>query len=412
VGQHRGRHAANGGRTRTGPAPARVVVTALSAAVLLVSGVSWATVDSLDSDLSTNDVLGPAPEGGSDGDGALDILLIGNDSRTDAQGEPLSPKMLRVLRTEHSEGTNTDTIILVRVPDNGAASTVHAVSIPRDTMVPIPNGQPDKINSVYQLNQASAAEQLREQDITDESRIARDSTQVGRRALVKTVQQLTGVRIDHYAEVNLLGFALITEAIGGIEVCLNEAVNDPGSGANFPAGRQTISGGDALSFVRQRNGLPGGDLDRILRQQVFLAATVQKLLSAGTLANPERLSGLISATRRSIVLDKDWDVLGFAQQMQGVAAGSVDFLTIPVLDVVGQDERGHSVVTVDEAQVRTFMANLVGAPAPRVLDGTSGNRLAGPPLLRWDGAVPRTPPGPGHPVQQPPINAEGVPCIN
>jgi hypothetical protein len=162
-------------------------------------------------------------------------------------------------------------------------------------------------------------------------------------------------------------------------------VQDSGSGADFPAGRQTISGGAALSFVRQRVGLPRGDLDRIVRQQVFMASAVREVLSTGTLANPARLSALVSAAQRSVVLDDSWDVLGFAQQMQGIAAGAVDFKTIPVRDIGAHDPRGQSIVTVDPAEVTAFVAGLAhgGAassaralqPGPARRINLTGNRV-------------------------------------
>ncbi len=115
-----------------------------------------------------------------------------------------------------------------------------------------------------------------------------ESAQEGRSTLIQTVEDLTGLQIDHYAEINLLGFYNLTTAIGGVDVCLREPVDDPLSGARFPAGPQTISGAAALAFVRQRHGLPEGDLSRIRRQQVFLAAVADKILSSGTLTNPAR----------------------------------------------------------------------------------------------------------------------------
>jgi LCP family protein required for cell wall assembly len=341
-----------------GPLPARVLATLLSATVLLATGVGWATVGSIDRGLNSTDVLSPA--GANDkpgGDGATDILLVGDDSRTDAQGAPLPQEVLQALRTEQSQGTNTDTIILVRIPDNGSAA--HAISIPRDTDVALPDGNgSDKINSVYGTFETRAARQLRGTGVTDAAQIERDSAQAGRRALVTTVEHLTGLRIDHYAEVNLYGFYLLTQAIGGVEVCLNAPAKDSFSGTDLPAGRQTLSGGDALSFVRQRHGLPRGDLDRIVRQQVFMASAVRKVLSAGTLTDPTRLSALSAAARSSVVLDKNWDILGFAQQMHGLAAGAVDFVTIPVADVAAHDDRGQSIIKVDPAQVRQFVAHL------------------------------------------------------
>ena len=342
---------------------ARIVLAVLSATVLVATGMSWATVGSLKGGSNSTDVLDPVPQEKhhQEGDGATDILLVGHDSRTDVQGNPLPLDVLKALRTEQSQGTNTDTIIVVRIPDDGSAA--HAVSIPRDTYVEIPGtGRSDKINSVYGVQQSTVAQQLRDSGFADEARIERESAQGGRRALVNTVEELTGARIDHFAEINLYGFYLLTQAIGGVEVCLNKPTTDPGSGADFPAGRQTLSGGDALSFVRQRGGLPRGDLDRIVRQQVFMASAVNEVLSAGTLTDPARLSAMVSATRRSVVLDKDWDVLAFAQQMHGIAAGAVDFVTIPVLDIAARNDKGQSIVTVDPVQVRAFVSGLLGAP--------------------------------------------------
>lgn len=341
----------------------RTVVALLSVAVLGAAGVSWAGLVSVERALTTTDVLVALPPdfAGQDGDGATDILLIGSDSRTDAQGNPLPLDVLRLLRTEETVGTNTDTIILIRVPESGAAA--RAVSIPRDTYVPIPGYREDKINAAYGEVAVRTAGDLRDRGVTDSDRIQRESDRAGRRALVESVQNLTGVQVDHYAEVNLLGFYLLTEAIGGVEVCLSSATSDSGSGADFPAGHQTVTGADALAFVRQRGDLPRGDLDRIVRQQVFMAAAVGKVLSTGTLTDPDRLRALVTAAQRSVVLDEGWDVLDFAQQMQGVAAGAVEFVTIPVQAVGAINERGQSIITVDPPQVQRFVAGL--------LDGTA-----------------------------------------
>lgn len=345
---------------RAGRAALRTLVALLSVAVLGGAGAGWATLGKLSADLRATDVLSAPPEVG---DGATDVLLVGSDSRTDARGNPLPLPVLKQLRTERSAGLNTDTIMLVRVPDDGGAA--HAMSIPRDTFVEIPGRGRDKINEVYGAAKSEAAEQLREDGMSEGAEVQRASDRAGQRVLVQTVELLTGVRVDRYAEVGLYGFYLLTEAIGGVDVCLNSPTTDPGSGADFPAGRQTISGGDALSFVRQRGGLPRGDLDRIVRQQVFLAAVANKVLSTGTLTDPSRLAALIDAVQRSVVLDAGWDVLGFARQMQGIAAGAVQFVTIPVTSTTARTEDGQSIVTIDRDQVRAFVRDLLEAtPSP------------------------------------------------
>src|SRR5699024_4644101 len=162
-----------------------------------------------------------------------------------------------------------------------------------------------KINGVYAANKEAHLERAVASDpdgeLTEEDQ--RAAVKAGRNGLIGAVEDLTGVQADHYAEIGLLGFVLLTDAVGGVPVCLNEPVDEPLSGANFRAGVQTVSGSDALSFVRQRHDLPAGDLDRIVRQQVFMSQLVKKILSAGTLADPSKLGALVDAAKRSFVID-------------------------------------------------------------------------------------------------------------
>ena len=134
------------------------------------------------------------------------------------------------------------------------------------------------------------------------------------------------------------------------------------SGAVFKAGPQTISGSDALAFVRQRHGLPRGDLDRVVRQQVFMSGLARKILSSGTLSSPGKLTDLMEALKKSVVLDKGWDVVDFAQQMQGIAGGDIDFQTIPVHL---EGESGAEDVTADPREVKQFAENLLLPPQER-----------------------------------------------
>lgn len=388
----------------------RTLIALASVAALAVTAAGWATLDRFNRHVTNSGVLADVPATPSTDDGATDVLLVGNDSRTDAQGNPLPLHVLKALRTESTRGLNTDTLILLRIPKNGADPT--AVSIPRDTYTPVAGKRPEKINAVYGLTKAELARQLERDTDASSQRIDRVSAQAGQRALVQTVQTLTGVRIDHYAEVNLLGFYEVTEAIGGVEVCLNHATRDKDSGAEFSAGRQTISGGDALAFVRQRQGLPRGDLDRIVRQQVFMAAVANKVLSTGTLSDFDKLNHLMRAAGKSVVLDEDWDVAGFAQRMQGLATGNVRFVTLPVTGTARSD-RGQSIVTVDPAQVTRFVADLArAAPASNPTGPTPGDvkppRLGPEPLLRLDGSAHRKPTA--EPTEA--ITSEGVPCVN
>ena len=348
------------GRRRTGPADAppsrprtllrrlRLAAVAASALVLLVNGTAWGLYRDLTGGIVTTNVIATGSNSGPQ-----DILLVGVDSRTDAQGNPLPQEVLEQLHTggDNPRVLNSDTIILLHVPEGGGAAV--AFSIPRDSYVDIPGYRQDKINAAYPAVQALTAERLVGEGVRDRARIDAESAEAGRTALIGAVERLTGVTVDHYAEINLLGFYNLTRAIGGVDVCLKNAVDEPLSGAHLPAGPSTVSGADALAFVRQRHGLPEGDLSRIRRQQVFLAAVADKVLAGGTLTDPAKLAGLVQVAQQSVVLDAGWDLLAFARQASDIAAGNLEFLTVPT-GGTGTNARG-SVVLVDPAQVRTFV---------------------------------------------------------
>jgi hypothetical protein len=158
----------------------------------------------------------------------------------------------------------------------------------------------------------------------------------------------------------LLGFSLITEALGGVNVCLKQPVYEPLSGADFPAGWQKLNGPQALSFVRQRHELPRGDLDRVVRQQVVMASLAHQVISGKTLSSPATMNRLQQAIQRSVVLSSGWDIMDFVNQLQKLAGGKIAFATIPVLDESGWSDDGtQSVVRVDPAQVQQWVKGLL-----------------------------------------------------
>jgi LCP family protein required for cell wall assembly len=368
----------------------RIALVVASALVFGLTGVAWGLYRDVTAGIATTQVVS-----GDGGD--QNILLVGVDSRTDAQGNPLPPQVLQELNSGADTGVlNSDTIILLHVPEGGGAAV--AFSIPRDSYVDIPDYRRDKINAAYPAVKALTAEKMVRDGVSDRARIETASSEAGRRALIAAVQDLTGVVVDHYAEINLLGFYNLTTAIGGVDVCLKNPVDDELSGARFGAGPQTVQGAAALAFVRQRHGLPEGDLSRIHRQQAFLAAVAKKVLAAGTLTNPATLSGLVGVVQQAVVIDADWDLLAFAQQASDIAGGNLEFLTIPTRGT--ENNNRGDVVLVDRAQVRDFVeqrsAELTEAaataaaapppPAPPALDITAaryvvdvrnGSRTAG-----------------------------------
>ncbi|WP_231648457.1 protein kinase domain-containing protein [Saccharothrix sp. NRRL B-16348] len=346
----------------------RGAIALVAAVVLVAAGITWVVLTGIGDDVKAGDVLN-VPGSPDAADGATDILLVGNDSRTDAEGRPLPDDVLKQLRTEQKSGVSTDTLVLIRVPDGGGRAA--AVSLPRDIRVPIPDAPDGPVNSAYGVARQREETALRGAGVTDERRLARESDDAGRKVLVQVVQQLTGVRVDRYAELNLYGFYLISEVIGGVEVCLKADAVDPGSGADFKAGPQSISGGDALSFVRQRGGLPRGELDRIARQQAFMEGLVDKVLSSETLTDPATVTRLTDTLRRTVVIDAEWDILDFAQRMRELAAGNVEFLTAPV--TVTPD----GTTSVDPAGLRAFVGGLAGGAPTTSATAAGAERSSG-----------------------------------
>lgn len=344
---------------RIGLAGGRTLVALLSVAVLVVTYYGWQVLESAQSNLNTTDVFDNADPGAPPLDGSVDILLVGLDSRTDKEGKPLPPEVLAKLHAGVEKGDRqTDTMILVHIPQDGTSAV--AISFPRDSWVEIAGGYGyNRLNSAFAYAYNDTVNTLTAQGETDSNVIQEQAKVEGRKNLIATIENLLGRpgMIDRYAEVNLASFYEITEAVGGIEVCLKAPVKEEKSGINLPAGVQTIKGVQALAFVRQRHGLPRGDFDRIQRQQAFLSGLARKLLSKEILLNPVNLSGVIEAVQNSVVLSKDWDLLEFANQMRGLTGGNIEFHTIPV---VGDAKiNGAAVLEIDPAQVRAFVNELI-----------------------------------------------------
>ncbi|MCZ2859552.1 LCP family protein [Blastococcus sp. VKM Ac-2987] len=321
----------------------------LSAFLLAGTGWGWylgqvaaATVNRTDAIPSEgNDASANAGE-------AMNLLLVGNDSRSS-----LTEQQLADLNAGSDSGSNTDTMILVHVPADGSKAAF--VSFPRDSWVEIPGYGEDRLNAAYAYGRMNAPD-----GASDEVRSAQ-----GSQLLVQTISQLTGLRIDHYAEVDLLGFFELSGVVGGVEVNLCKPVDDrEWSGAYFPAGVQTISGADALKFVRQRHnfGPQGrGDFDRIVRQQVFIAGVLRKMLSEDVLFDLGKQRELVEAASQALTVDENLDLLQLAEQMQSVTAGSIEFQTVPNQGT--GEEEGKSIVRLeDEDALRAYFADLSAEP--------------------------------------------------
>jgi LCP family protein required for cell wall assembly len=353
-GRHRRAHvSAPGLGWRHGLMFVRVVAAMLSVFLLVVFGVYWQKYHAFNAGLKRLNVFGHSiSKPSKDIDGKdQNILIVGNDDRqtaTDAE--------LKQLGTTRDGGSlNTDTMMIVHVPANGKKATL--ISLPRDSYVDIPGVGMAKLNSAYPEAYQQAG------GTTDEKRAA------GAKLLVETIQNLTGLTIDHFVQVDLLGFYRISEAIGPITVNMCAAVKEPDSGINLHKGVNHIVGTQALAFVRQRYNFPNGlgDLDRVERQRYFLTAAFRKLTSAGTLLDPGKLQNLLDAVQKSLYMDSGLDPRKLAEQMIDLSANNIIGQTIPT-DGFGTSQSGQSVVLVTPSKVKAFVDRLIGkasaSPAP------------------------------------------------
>ncbi|HEY3629239.1 MAG TPA: LCP family protein [Jatrophihabitantaceae bacterium] len=316
----------------------RAVTAVLAVAIVVISGWAWLTYNDFKSNIRRVNAIGAAGKPANDVDGKdQNLLIVGNDDRDTA-----SNKELAQLGTTRDGGSyNTDTMMLMHLPANGQKAT--AISFPRDSYVDIPGHGKAKLNSAY----------------VDGMVDSHGNKAKGAQLLVETIENLTGLTVDHFVQVDLLGFYRISNAIGGVQVNLCQAQHEANSGINLPKGVSTIKGTQALAFVRQRYGLPNGDLDRIKRQQYFLSAAFRKVSSAGTLLNPFKLQKLLKAVSNSLQMDNSLDPLKLAQQFQDLSAGNLIFKTIPTHGTEDTNDAGN-VVVVDPAEVRQFAAQLAG----------------------------------------------------
>jgi LCP family protein required for cell wall assembly len=219
--------------------------TLLLAFVVAVVGTGfW-----IETSLQRTPALADYPDRPAEGQGTT-WLLVGSDSR---QG--LTPEQQADLTTGDDIGNGrTDTILVVHVPGFGSHTSTTMVSLPRDSYVDIPGHGEDKINAAFSIG--------------------------GAPLLVQTVEEATGIRLDHYAEIGFEGFAAMVDAVGGVTMCPPEPVVDPMAGIDLPAGCQKLDGRNALGYVRTR-ATPRADLDRMANQRQFMSTLMHRSASPG-----------------------------------------------------------------------------------------------------------------------------------
>ncbi len=280
-----------------------------------------------------------------DTDGSV-WLLVGSDSRAG-----LTRREQRELRTGDEEGQRTDTIMLVH-QQVGQAPTL--ISIPRDSWVTIP------------AHPTSSGEQVPARG----GKINAAYAYGGAPLLSETIEYNTGLHVDHYMEVGMGGIVTMTDAVGGIEVCFEEAISDQNSGLEVEAGCQTLDGRVALAWVRMRYADPTGDLGRMQRQQQYVRLMIDELLSWQTLVNPVRQWQVVNAVLDSLVVDSDSGPLDLGRLglgMARIAGGSGEITTVPV-DDSDHWENGQWVIKWDDAEAGQLFGSLGGQPPQAQLE--------------------------------------------
>ncbi|WP_406058824.1 LCP family protein [Streptomyces sp. NBC_01077] len=339
----------------------------VSVVVLAAAGVGWWFYRKLDGNITTDTTAAaelqkyekerPAAVVSA----ARNILLIGSDTRAGAGNRKYGK----------DKGTQrSDTTILLHLSAGKKSAT--AVSLPRDLMVTIPScRKADGTRTREQFAQFNWAFEFG-----------------GAACTIRTVEKLTGIRVDHHMVIDFRGFKKMVDAVDGVEVCLKEPVNDPDAKLKLPAGRQTLHGEQALGFVRARKSIGNGsDTERMDRQQQFLGALVNKVQSDGVLLNPTKLYPVLDAATKAITTDPGLDSLrdlyDLARSMRAVPTEKVQFLTVPRRSYrydANRDELVQPAASQLFKQLREDRAVVV-TPGDEKKDGaqTNGNGADGKP---------------------------------
>ncbi|MGH8825755.1 MAG: LCP family protein, partial [Jiangellaceae bacterium] len=239
------------------------------------------------------------------------------------------------LGTGSAEGRRTDTIMLLYVPTDGRPALV---SVPRDSLVDIPGSGEEWINAAFAFG--------------------------GAPLLVETLESSTGVAIDDYVEIGFGGFASVVDALGGVEMCLDEPIQDDKAHIDLPAGCQILDGPNALGFARARDFDPTADLGRVERQRELIGSIASTALSPGTLLNPLELTRTALSGGDALTVDVQTgpiDLVRFGLAMREVTSGAGDTLTVPLGRV------GNTVDWDDERAGRLWAAMQAGDEIPRDL---------------------------------------------
>lgn len=287
--------------------------TIASIAIVGISAISWAGLGRITAAIPRVDAFSGLDNRPKKESSAVNYLIVGSDTREGLSREEI--KRLRVGGTDVAAGKRSDTMLLIHISKKRDKAAI--ISIPRDSYALIPEHN----NSQGKLIPASY------------SKINSAYNWGGAPLLIETFESMSDLRIDHYVELNFVGFVRMVDALGGVEICTKRDINDPKSHLTLPAGTHVLDGVDSLKFVRSRvfDGL--GDLGRMKRQQEFAGAMLRKATSAGVLLNPVKMIDFINSALDSVVTDEglsQGDLLTLGKQLRNLSASNVRTLTIPL----------------------------------------------------------------------------------
>ena len=287
--------------------------TIASIAIVGISAISWAGLGRITAAIPRVDAFAGLENRPKKESSAVNYLIVGSDTREGLSREEI--KRLKVGGTDVAAGKRSDTMLLIHISKKRDKAAI--ISIPRDSYALIPehnNSQGKVIPAAY-------------------SKINSAYNWGGAPLLIETLESMSDLRIDHYVELNFVGFVRMVDALGGVEICTKKDINDPKSHLTLPAGTHVLDGVDSLKFVRTRvfDGL--GDLGRMKRQQEFASAMLRKATSAGVLLNPVKMVDFINSALDSVVTDEglsQGDLLTLGKQLRNLSASNVRTLTIPL----------------------------------------------------------------------------------
>jgi len=298
-----------------------LTLSALSTVVLLIAGSGWLAASYISGHLTRVN----AGTSGTPTSGPLNILLAGVDVRA---GLTLHEQVL--LHVGHSTSHNSDTLMLVHI--SADHRHLELVSLPRDSWVRIPGYGMNKINAAIGLG--------------------------GPALMVRTVERATGLTINDFVEVNFLGFVKIINALGGVDICVPYAVDDPYSGLHMAAGRHHVNGVTALQFARDRHSFALSDLARISDQQQLLASVLSEASSSGTLADPVKFARFLAAATSAVRVDQGFNVVALADQLRYIKPGAVSLATVPLASMNYVTPTGESAVLWNQAAAQALFVRI------------------------------------------------------